>query len=80
MSDDEVVLDQLEGIGVEVVLGLGTPVGLGLVKGFLIDFLLELLGHSRALEDAVLAVRKESLNGVLSDGEGEDECLPRDGG
>lgn len=66
--------------GDDFVLGFGATVGLGLVKGFLGDFLGENGGGLGLLEDAVLADGEEGFEDVLADGEAEDELLPGEEG
>ena len=49
---------------------------LRLVECFLVDFLVESLGDSCALQDAVLSEEKPVFEGELSEREGDDEALP----
>lgn len=64
----------------DLKLGLGTTVGLGLVKDLLGDLLGEHGGGAGLLQDAVLAGREEGFEEVLADGEADDELLPGEEG
>jgi hypothetical protein len=51
---------------------------LRLVECCLINFLVEGLGDSSALQDSVLSEKQPVFEGELSEREGNDEALPRE--
>ena len=69
-----------EEAGEEPEARLGAAVGLGLVKGFLVDFCRQSGGALGPAEDEVLAVGEVGLEEVLGDGEGDDEFFPGEEG
>jgi len=78
VADGGIVLDLVPEVVDKRVLRFGAAVGLRLVEGFLVDFLLELLGDGLALEDLVLAVLEVGFDGVFAHCEGDDERFPWD--
>jgi hypothetical protein len=51
---------------------------LGFVECLLVDFLVQRLGDSRALQNAVLAEEQPVLERELGEGEADDQLLPRE--